>query len=145
MREVIKNPSVTLKELRESASESGVSVHESTISRNLHKKGLYGRVARKKPFLKETHKRNCLKFAKAHIDDTPEQWSKILWSDETKIELSGVNQKKYVWRKTGEEFDPSKMMPTVKHGGGTTGRGSSLSAEVKDFTSLLKAWERCHL
>ena len=30
-------------------------------------------------------------------------------------------------------------------GGGTTGRGSSLSAEVKDFTSLLKAWERFHL
>ena len=78
MREVIKNPSVTLKELRESASESGISVHESTISRNLHKKGLYGRVARKKPFLKETHERNRLKFAKTHIDDTPEQWSKIL-------------------------------------------------------------------
>ena len=69
--------------------------------------------------MKETHKRNRLKFAKAHIDDTPEQWSKILWSDETKIELFGVNQKKYVWRKTGEEFDPSKTMPTVKHGCGS--------------------------
>jgi hypothetical protein len=37
--------------------------------------------------------------------------NKILWSDEIKIELFGLNAKCYVWRKPG-------TIPTVKHGGG---------------------------
>jgi hypothetical protein len=37
--------------------------------------------------------------------------NKILWSDETKIKLFGLNAKRYDWRKPG-------TIPTVKHGGG---------------------------
>ena len=35
---------------------------------------------------------------------------KILWSDETKIELFGLNAKRHAWRKPG-------TIPMVKHGG----------------------------
>ena len=35
----------------------------------------------------------------------------ILWSDETKIELFGLNAKRHIWSKPG-------TIPTVKHGGG---------------------------
>uniref|UniRef100_A0AAZ3PGT6 Tc1-like transposase DDE domain-containing protein n=1 Tax=Oncorhynchus tshawytscha TaxID=74940 RepID=A0AAZ3PGT6_ONCTS len=38
--------------------------------------------------------------------------NKILWSDETKIELFGLNAKRHVWRKSG-------TIPTMKHGGGS--------------------------
>ena len=38
--------------------------------------------------------------------------NKILWFDETKIELLGLNAKRHVWRKHG-------TIPTVKHGGGS--------------------------
>uniref|UniRef100_A0AAZ3SW53 Transposase n=1 Tax=Oncorhynchus tshawytscha TaxID=74940 RepID=A0AAZ3SW53_ONCTS len=38
--------------------------------------------------------------------------NKILWSDETKIEIFGLNTKLHVWRKPG-------TIPTVKHGGGS--------------------------
>ena len=38
--------------------------------------------------------------------------NKILWSDETKIELFSLNAKCHVWRKPG-------TIPTVKHGGGS--------------------------
>ena len=38
--------------------------------------------------------------------------NKILWSDETKIELFGLNTKRHVWRKPG-------TIPTLKHGGGS--------------------------
>ena len=86
-------PSVTLTDLKKSAAEAGTEVHESTISRALHRAGLYGCVARKKPLLKAHHKQRRLEFAQAHMEDSPLQWSKILWSDETKIELFGQNQK----------------------------------------------------
>ena len=38
--------------------------------------------------------------------------NKILWSDETKIELIGLNAKRHVWRK------PATIL-MVKHGGGS--------------------------
>uniref|UniRef100_A0AAZ3RSR5 Transposase n=1 Tax=Oncorhynchus tshawytscha TaxID=74940 RepID=A0AAZ3RSR5_ONCTS len=38
--------------------------------------------------------------------------NKILWSDETKTELFGLNAKHHVWRKPG-------TMPSVEHGGGS--------------------------
>ncbi len=44
--------------------------------------------------------------------------NKILWSDETKIELFGLNSKRYVWRKSGTAHHLSNTVPTVKHGGG---------------------------
>uniref|UniRef100_A0AAZ3RW96 Transposase n=1 Tax=Oncorhynchus tshawytscha TaxID=74940 RepID=A0AAZ3RW96_ONCTS len=37
----------------------------------------------------------------------------IFWSDETKIELFGLNCKCHIWRKPG-------TIPTVKYGGGST-------------------------
>ena len=38
--------------------------------------------------------------------------NKILWSDETKLELFGLNAKRHIWRKSG-------TIPTVKLGGGS--------------------------
>ena len=38
--------------------------------------------------------------------------NKILWSDETKINLFGLNAKCHIWRIPG-------TIPTVKHGGGS--------------------------
>ena len=38
--------------------------------------------------------------------------NKILWSDETKIELFGLTAKRHVWRNPG-------TITTVKHGGGS--------------------------
>ncbi len=45
--------------------------------------------------------------------------NKILWSDVTKIELFGLNSKRYVWRKPGTAHHLSNTVPTVKHGGGS--------------------------
>ncbi|CAB1454246.1 unnamed protein product [Pleuronectes platessa] len=49
IREATRRPMVTLEELQRSTAEVGESVHRTTISRLLHKSGLYGRVARRKP------------------------------------------------------------------------------------------------
>jgi uncharacterized protein (DUF2342 family) len=52
-----------------------------------------------------------LEFSKGHLKDFQTMRNKILWSDETKIELFGLNAKRHVWRKPD-------TIPTVKHGGG---------------------------
>ena len=55
IREAAKRPMVTLVELQRSTAQVGESVHRTTISHALHKSGLYGRVARREPLLKQSH------------------------------------------------------------------------------------------
>ncbi|KAI3353641.1 hypothetical protein L3Q82_004894 [Scortum barcoo] len=60
-----------------------------------------------------------LEFAKMHLKDSQTMRNKILWSDETKIELFGVNARRHVWRKPGTAHHQANTIPTVKHGGGS--------------------------
>ena len=46
--------------------------------------------------------------------------NKILWSDETKIELFGLNAKPHVWRKPGTAHHLANTILSVKHGGSRT-------------------------
>ncbi|KAK3564286.1 hypothetical protein QTP86_012011 [Hemibagrus guttatus] len=85
----------------------------------LHQSGLYGRVARWKPLLSKRHMTIHLQFAKRHLKDSQTMRNKILWSDETKIELFGLNGKHHVWRKPGTAHHLANTIPTVKHGGGS--------------------------
>jgi hypothetical protein len=52
-----------------------------------------------------------LEFAKRYLKNSQTMRNKILWSDETKIELV-LNAKRHIWKKPG-------TIPTVKHGGGS--------------------------
>ena len=69
-------------------------------------------VARRKPLLSKRHMTARLEFAKRHLKDSQTMRNNILWSDETNIELFGLNAKCQVWRKPG-------TISTVKHGGGS--------------------------
>ena len=80
--------------------------------------GLKSCCARKVPLLKKAHVQAHLKFAKEHLDDPEEAWEKVMWSDETKIELFGINSTRRVWRKRNAEYNPNNTIPTVKHRGG---------------------------
>ena len=44
-------------------------------------------------------------------------WRKVLWSDETKIDIFGLNAKHCVAENCAH--DPEHTIPTVKHGGGS--------------------------
>lgn len=50
--EAIERPTISLKEL---VAETGVKVHQSTISKALYTTGLYGRVSRKKAEFARKH------------------------------------------------------------------------------------------
>ncbi|XDV36370.1 hypothetical protein PO909_006162 [Leuciscus waleckii] len=74
--------------------------------------------AHKVPLLKPAHVQAFLKFVNDHLDDPEEEWEKVMWSDETKIELFGLNSTRRVWRKKKDEYNPKNTIPNVKHGGG---------------------------
>jgi hypothetical protein len=76
-------------------------------------------VSRKKTLFKEKNKQTCLVFGKRHMGDYPNIWKKILWSDETKMELFDHQGKRYVWHNPNNSHHPENTIPTVKHGGGS--------------------------
>jgi hypothetical protein len=96
VREVTKNPMVTLTEGQSFSVEMGEPSRRRTISAALHQTGLYGRVARQKPLLSKRHMTACLEFVKRHLKDSQTMRNKIIWSHETKIELFGLKAKRHV-------------------------------------------------
>lgn len=119
VRTVKNSPQTTSKDLQHHLAADGVTVHRSTIQRTLHKEKLYGRVMRKKPFLHTRHKQSRLRYANAHLDKPASFWNKVLWTDETKIELFGHNKGCYAWRQKNTAFQEKHLLPTVKFGGGS--------------------------
>jgi hypothetical protein len=63
----------------------GETSRRTTISAVLHQSGPYGRVTSKRDMTA------CMEFAKRHLKNSQTMRNKIFWSDETKIELFGLN------------------------------------------------------
>jgi transposase len=87
--------------------------------RNVLKENNFRSVIKKKcPLLKKQHRIRCLKFAQYHENWTVEDWKRVLWSDETKINRIGSDGRAYTWKQKGEPLSDRTTTPTVKHGGG---------------------------
>ncbi len=114
MRTVRNQPRTTREDLVNDLKAAGTIVAKKTIGNTLRREGLKSCSARKVPLLKKAHVQARLKFA----NDSEENWVKVLWSDETKIELFGINATRCVWRRRNAAYDPKNTIPTVKHGGG---------------------------
>ena len=99
--------------------ELGVIVHANTIRNRLHEIGLYGHVARKKPYVNKINRGKGIVYAKMMMEKPYDHWKRVLWSDEPKFNLFGSDGKLMVWRSTMEEYDPKCTVPTVKHNGGS--------------------------
>ncbi len=74
-----------------------------------------------------------LKFA----NDSEVNWVKVLWSDETKIQLVGINSTHRVWRRNAA-YDPKNTIPTIKHGGGNIMLWGCFSAKWQDNCHRIK-------
>ena len=81
--------------------ETGTKISISTVKQVLYRHNLKGRSAIKKPLLQNRHKKARLRFATAHGDKDCTFWRNFLGSDETKIELFGHNDHRYVLEDKG--------------------------------------------
>lgn len=118
-RNVSKDPTTTAKALVNECAMSGVEVSKHTVARALHRNGLRGCRPRKTPLLQKRHLKARLQYARDNLQKPAAYWKRVIWSDETKLELFGHRDVAFVWRKKGEAHNPQNTVPTVKHGGGS--------------------------
>ncbi|CAJ0927773.1 unnamed protein product [Ranitomeya imitator] len=93
------------------ATQSSSSRHISTtVKRRLCAAGLHGKIAARKPLLRTDNKEKRLVWAKEHKEWTLDQWKSVLWSDESKFEIFGSNNRVFVRRRKVERMDSTCLM-----------------------------------
>src|ERR1700742_1441640 len=93
-------------------------VSAQTVRRGLKKIGLKAVVKAKRPFLSKCHMKERMDFALSHQYWTVEDWKRVIWSDETKVNIRGSDVKKWVWKTPGEGLSSRLVDGTFKFGGG---------------------------
>ena len=73
---------------------------------------------KKKPLLTTRHCKARLNFALKYQNWTVEDWKRVFWSDETKINRLGSDGKQWVWKPIGAGLIEREVQGTVKFDGG---------------------------
>ena len=76
-------------------------------------------VKKKKPHLLQKHRRERMDFAIRHKDWTLDDWKRVVWSYETKINFLGSDGRKWAWKGAGEGLSDRLVEGIVKFGGGS--------------------------
>ena len=116
-RIVLRKRGITLMCLaKEISFQTHRHVSERTARRELHSMGLFSRYPRKVPLITcaRAKERVVWCYDKMGWDF---EWTRILWSDESRFKLFHSDGRLRVWRMPGEEFTRGCTAPTVKHGG----------------------------
>lgn len=74
-------------EFREATAKE---ISTRTVRRRLLQAGLKGCKARKKPWLSEVNIKKRLSWAKKHENWTDDDWSKVVWSDESNFQVCSL-------------------------------------------------------
>jgi len=99
-------------------NDFSTKVSSDTVRRALREAGLKAAVKQKKPRLLPRHIRQRLDFALRYQHWTIEDWGRVVWSDETKINRLGSDGRQWIWKKPGTQLKKQHVKSTVKFSGG---------------------------
>uniref|UniRef100_A0A8C1UDJ8 Tc1-like transposase DDE domain-containing protein n=1 Tax=Cyprinus carpio TaxID=7962 RepID=A0A8C1UDJ8_CYPCA len=114
MRIVKQNRFKNLSELHKEWTEAGVKASRATTHRRVKEFVYSCCIHLVKSLLNHRQHQRHLTWAKEKKNWTVAQWSKVLFSDESKFCISFGNQGPRVWRKGGEAHSPSCLKSSVK-------------------------------
>ena len=97
----------------------GTQITTRTGRRILNRLQLFARRAARTPLLKKCHRQARLLFLHNHRNWTCQDWSRVLWSDETKINLYNPDGGHLIRRPPNSRFKDRYTHSTVKFNGGS--------------------------
>ncbi len=113
-RIVKQNPFKNVEEIHKEWTAAGVSASKTTTHRRMQDMGFSCRIPCVKPLSNNRQRQKRLAWAKDKKDWTAAEWSKVMFSDESKFCISFGNQGPRVSRKRGEAQNPRCLRSSVK-------------------------------
>ncbi|KAG1615775.1 hypothetical protein G6F44_013168 [Rhizopus delemar] len=89
----------TGKDVQRYLCDIGRVIGYSACLKLLKSMGFQARIKKHKPFLKPIHTKKRLAWANAHKDWTKDDWRRMVFSDETKVNVWGSDGVKYYWKR----------------------------------------------
>ncbi|GFW76383.1 transposable element Tcb1 transposase [Trichonephila clavipes] len=102
---------------RQLSSAIGTTVLRQTVYRSLGHIGLYARRPVKCVPLTATHCRLRLTWSREHALWTPQQWSCVMFSDESRFSLQSDSRRIFVWRAPGTRYHQENTIERLHYGG----------------------------
>jgi hypothetical protein len=112
-------------------------VGESTVRRALREAGLSASEKVEKPKFSSRNIKARFKFACSYQGWTEDDWKRVIWSDETKINRFCSDGRSWCWARDGGSRQPRHVKETVKHGGGSVMIWGCMTAEGPGFMCKL--------
>jgi len=97
---------------------SDKSVSRQTVSRILKRGGLSSVKKKKKPAISAKNRKERLAWCREHEDWTLEDWSRVIWSDETKVRRFNSDGLEWSWVRDPSELSERTVRQSRKFGGG---------------------------
>ena len=94
------------------------NIHPETVRRRLRNTRMLARRPHQSIPLTPRHKLERLRWARRHLRYTQRQWGKVLFSEESKFNVSRADGRHRVYRRNGERYTDQCVMPRDRWGGG---------------------------
>ncbi|GFX61368.1 transposable element Tcb2 transposase [Trichonephila clavipes] len=95
----------------------GRQVSRFTVVRRPHKGGLFARRPERCLRLKVGHRRRRLQWCREHKNWTTDQWSRVLFTDDSRFSTRSNSQRVLIWREIGTRFYTSNIKERHHYGG----------------------------
>jgi len=112
-------------------------VSVTTVRRRLKEAGLLARKLVKRPALKKEHIKGRLHFVKKYREWTEDDWARVVWSDECKVNRICSDGLRYVWDDNPERITTHSVQGTVKFGGGSVCVWSCMSWHGPGYITMI--------
>jgi hypothetical protein len=109
----------TAKEVHQTLLDLGYAISYRGAINMLNSMNFFAAIKVKKPLLSSKHRKQRLAWARKYKNWTSDDWRRVIFSDETKINIWGSDGCKYYWTRPGDSLKPHHIDVTVKHGGGS--------------------------
>ncbi|GFT04474.1 transposable element Tcb2 transposase [Trichonephila clavipes] len=86
------------------STATGRQVSRFTVARRLHKRGLFARRPERSLPLKVGHRRHRLQWRREHKNWTTDQWSRVLFTDESRFSTRSDSHHILILREIGTRF-----------------------------------------
>ena len=96
---------------------TGVRVSIQTVRNRLHADGLYARRPAVAPVVTRRHRQARLAFCREYVDLNIQDWSCVLFTDESRFCVSTNDGRQRVWRSRGERFADCAIVEHNRFGG----------------------------